>query len=366
MPEPDELRKLAPMLNAFSHTSSASGQHYTTPGWTQLVPEHSHVFEKDDVDEDSWDDETRQKRQFKLQHLQALLPACKTLEMLCVSGEIVGSGSYRVASPWLQPLGAFTNLKKLELQCQGRGSDGQCLQPLNTLSCLRDLTIMRYCPSRLDVLDGNFCAQLEHFHWLDSPRPFLQSFYAAWAAISRMAALQTLCMSVKQITVPEATLLGGLSKPRSIQLCIRDRVSGGVLEMLSSGQAHIQLLSLHSLPLAALSSLKPMQDLTCLKVDHDGQSRLRLQPQPHLQHLELRGAWLSETQRAQLVRTCPDLKVLIFSSKHQPLEVQKLVFHATAGKGRQAGNHGVQWLRPSVIGVSVGLISRWVLAVVFC
>lgn len=75
-----------------------------------------------------------------------------------------------------------------------------------------------------------------------------------------------------------------------------------------------------------------MEDLTglkILKVNIDVHSRLELQAQPHLQHLELRGVWLSEKQRAQLVcalLACPALKVLTFSSQHRPLEVQKLVF----------------------------------------
>ena len=124
MPHHQDLWMLAPMLNAFSHTSSANGQHYTTPGWTHLGSDRPHVVEQDyavDYDDDndmSFADFAgllaKRESHFKLEHLQALLPALATLDTLCVSGDL-GSGSRQLADQGLQMLTAFTNLKKLEL-----------------------------------------------------------------------------------------------------------------------------------------------------------------------------------------------------------------------------------------------------------
>lgn len=128
---------------------------------------------------------------------------------------------------------------------------------------------MYYSPEDLSAFDSNFCQQLLHFQWVESrygevgPQP---DNCEALAAMTKMTALQTLRISVQQIIRTEALLLSDLSDPWSIQLYIRDTVSGGVLEILSSGRAHIQLLSLYSLPLFVLPSLMPMQDLTCLKI----------------------------------------------------------------------------------------------------
>ena len=140
-------------------------------------------------------------------------------------------------------------------------------------------------------------------------------------------------------------MLADLSAPQSMQVCIRQAVSGSVLEVLSSGCAHIQQLSLYCLTPSVLSSLKPMQDLTCLLIDRVvGQfEELELHPQPYLRHLKLGRIWLSTQQHAQLLHAYPALKVLICCPQHQPWKLQHMVCDGNAGKCRPTGNRGLRW-----------------------
>lgn len=260
LPDPDSLMKLAPMLNAFSYTPSSSGQRYTTPGWIHLVPDDAHNVEPDDVDDirvkvrylDQAHDE------FSLQHAQALLPTCQVLEVLCLS-----LGWRFRLDQGLQILTAFRNLRKLGLYF--RWFLSPCLQPLNTLGCLQDLALKVQSAECLEDLDDNLCAQLLHFGLVQFGLDHMNC--NSLASIYRMTALRTLRMGVRHFSVDNALLLAGMSTPWSVQLCIRGLVSpiGDVLEALSSGPVHIQLLVVHCVMLKDLPRLRPMKDLTCLK-----------------------------------------------------------------------------------------------------
>ena len=69
--------QLAPMLNAFSYTPVGRSQHYTTPGWTQLVPAQN--VEPDQIDDYKVNvpHQPEACRGFSLQHVQAVLPTCQ-------------------------------------------------------------------------------------------------------------------------------------------------------------------------------------------------------------------------------------------------------------------------------------------------
>ena len=97
------------MLHAFSYALRAVGRHYPSPGLGHLAPDHACI------QEDLQDDRTSSTdwldmlgiRDFTLQHVQALLPASNTLEILCVSAYYDGCGP---SSQGLHTLTAFQNL----------------------------------------------------------------------------------------------------------------------------------------------------------------------------------------------------------------------------------------------------------------